>query len=141
MVRFRRCYRSREAVGGLGRTGLDAQVIFSPSAEIRQHAEQALEQARDGRIDAIVVGGGDGTVGIVAGVLTDTGVPLGILPFGTLNHFAKDLGLPLEMKGAVQVIATAATRNVDVAEVKRPGVDQQFLGRHLPVHGQGPRAA
>ena len=101
----------------LGRAGLDAQVTFSPSAEIRQHAEQALEQARDGRIDAIVVGGGDGTVGTVAGVLTDTGVPLGILPFGTLNHFAKALGLPLEMKGAVQVIATAATRNVDVAEV------------------------
>ena len=41
----------------LGRAGLDAQVIFSPSAEIQQHAEQALEQARDGRIDAIVVGG------------------------------------------------------------------------------------
>jgi diacylglycerol kinase family enzyme len=101
----------------LGRAGLDAQVTFSPGAEIRQHAEQALEHARDGRIDAIVVGGGDGTVGTVAGVLTDTGVPLGILPFGTLNHFAKDLGLPLEMEGAVQVIAAAATRNVDVAEV------------------------
>jgi diacylglycerol kinase family enzyme len=53
----------------LGRAGLDAQVTFSPGAEIRQHAEQALEQARNGRIDAIVVGGGDGTVASVAGVL------------------------------------------------------------------------
>ena len=64
-----------------------------------------------------MVGGGDGTVGTVAGVMAGTGVPLGILPLGTLNHFAKDLGLPLDVVGAARLIAAAVTRDVDVAEV------------------------
>ena len=46
-----------------------------------------------------------------------TAVPLGVLPLGTLNHFAKDLGLPQDVDGAVRVIAAGQTRDVDVAEV------------------------
>lgn len=97
--------------------GLDAEVVFSAGAEVQRHAEQALAAATAGRIDAVVVGGGDGTVGAVAGVLAGSGVPLGVLPLGTLNHFAKDLGLPQDVAGAVRVIAAGQTRDVDVAEV------------------------
>jgi diacylglycerol kinase family enzyme len=50
-------------------------------------------------------------------VLAQTGVPLGILPLGTLNHFAKDLGIPLHLKEAAEVIAKGETRAVDLAEV------------------------
>ena len=48
-------------------------------------------------------------------MLADSGVPLGILPLGTLNHFAKDLGIP-RTRGGGQVIA-AASRVVDLGEV------------------------
>jgi diacylglycerol kinase family enzyme len=64
-----------------------------------------------------VVGGGDGSIRTVAGVLANTGVPLGILPLGTLNHFAKDLGIPTELDKAAGVIAHGAERVVDLAEV------------------------
>jgi diacylglycerol kinase family enzyme len=64
-----------------------------------------------------VVGGGDGTVGSAAGLLAGTDVPLGVLPLGTLNHFAKDLGMPLEVERACAAIAARRTRRVDVAEV------------------------
>jgi diacylglycerol kinase family enzyme len=50
-------------------------------------------------------------------VLAGTGVPLGVLPLGTLNHFAKDLGIPTDLAGAVAVIAQGNARPVDLAEV------------------------
>jgi diacylglycerol kinase family enzyme len=99
------------------KAGLEAELRFSPGAEVRPHAELALAAAAAGQLDAVVVGGGDGTVGTVAGVLAGSGVPLGMLPLGTLNHFVKDLGLPLEVEAAMRVIAAGQTRDVDVAEV------------------------
>jgi diacylglycerol kinase family enzyme len=80
-------------------------------------AEAALDRAKAAEIDAVVVGGGDGSIRTVAGVLAGTNVPLGILPLGTLNHFAKDLGIPLHLKEAAEVIAKGETRAVDLAEV------------------------
>lgn len=65
----------------------------------------------------IVAGGGDGTISAVASVLVDTERPLGILPLGTLNHFAKDLKIPLDIEGAVNVILEGSIAGVDVGEV------------------------
>jgi diacylglycerol kinase family enzyme len=53
----------------------------------------------------------------VASVLARTGVPLGILPLGTLNHFAKDLGIPPDLDGAVEIVAAAHGVDIDVGEV------------------------
>jgi len=50
-------------------------------------------------------------------VLAETGVPLGAVPLGTLNHFAKDLGIPLQIEEAAATIAAGRTRIVDLAEV------------------------
>ena len=68
------------------------------------------------RVPVVVVGGGDGSLHTAAGVLAGTETALGILPVGTLNHFAKDLGLPLGLKEAVDVIAGGVVRRVDVGE-------------------------
>lgn len=68
------------------------------------------------RPEVVIVGGGDGTISTAAGVLADTGIPLGVLPLGTLNHFAADLGLPADWRKTVAALAQGSVRQVDVAE-------------------------
>jgi diacylglycerol kinase family enzyme len=99
------------------RRGVAAELQFVSGTGLHRAAEAAAAKATGGEIDAVVVGGGDGTVSTVAGVLAGTGIPLGVLPLGTLNHFAKDLGIPLDLDAAVAVICAALTHRVDVAEV------------------------
>ena len=65
----------------------------------------------------VAAGGGDGTVSAVAAALVDSNAPLGVLPMGTLNHFAKDLGVPLDLEDAVRTLFTGRQARVDVGEV------------------------
>lgn len=65
----------------------------------------------------VVAGGGDGTISTVAGALVGTAKRLGVLPLGTLNHFAKDLGIPLDAPTAAATLATGRETLVDVGEV------------------------
>ena len=65
----------------------------------------------------LIVGGGDGTISAAASALVGTQTKLGILPLGTLNHFARDLGIPTDLAGAATVIAKGKHRRVDVAEM------------------------
>jgi diacylglycerol kinase family enzyme len=94
--------------------GLRAEIHAAASgAEIVELAQRAAAA----RPRAVVAGGGDGTLNAVASVLAGTGIPLGILPLGTLNHFAKDLGIPLDAAAAASTIAAGHTVDVDVGEV------------------------
>jgi diacylglycerol kinase family enzyme len=77
----------------------------------------AVRRALDSGATVVAAGGGDGTVSTVAAALPDSHVPLGVLPLGTLNHFAKDLGLPGDLEQAVAVIAAGRRMRVDVGEV------------------------
>jgi YegS/Rv2252/BmrU family lipid kinase len=70
-----------------------------------------------GDVDAVVVGGGDGTVSSAVGAVMAAGLPLGVLPLGTANDFARTLGLPQDPLGAAAVIAAGVTRRIDVGEV------------------------
>jgi diacylglycerol kinase family enzyme len=94
-----------------------ADLEFLPASELRSAAERARQQVIDGKLDAIVVGGGDGSVRTVASVLAGSGVPLGIIPLGTLNHFARDLGIPFTVERAAATIAAREQRAVDVGQV------------------------
>jgi diacylglycerol kinase family enzyme len=96
--------------------GLSANLEFLKGEELRAGAERALQKVRAGEADVIVVGGGDGTISTVAGVLAGSDVPLGIIPLGTLNHFAKDLNIPLAIEEAVALIVAGNTRPIDVGE-------------------------
>ena len=69
------------------------------------------------RGDVLVAAGGDGTVNTVAGVAVETHATMAVLPMGTLNHFAKDLGLPLDLEHAVATVAGGQTHEVDIGEV------------------------
>ena len=82
----------------------------------------------------VIGGGGDGTLSTIAGQLAGTGVPLGVLPLGTLNHFAKDLGIPLELDPALDVIAQGHSVEVDVGEVNgRVFINNSSLGLYPEV--------
>lgn len=59
-------------------------------------------------------GGGDGTIGTVAAALVDTNVNLGILPMGTRDHFAKDLGIPLDLETAVRSLFAGRVRKIRI---------------------------
>jgi len=76
-------------------------------------AKAALENGAS----LVVAGGGDGTINAIAAVLAGTKVAFGVLPLGTLNHFAKDLGIPLDLEGAVANVVNGERKMVDVGEV------------------------
>lgn len=94
--------------------GVEARVSLAHTGD--EFAEFA-RQAAQGNADAIIAGGGDGTIRSVASEIIDAGKVLGVLPFGTLNHFAKDLQIPLELEGAVETIVAGHTIDVDFGEV------------------------
>src|SRR5207342_1768183 len=77
----------------------------------------AVDRLLDAGAEAIVAGGGDGTINAVASRLLGREVTLGVLPLGTLNHFARDLGIPFELDAAVKVIADQHVVTTDVGEV------------------------
>lgn len=117
-----------------GRNRVDASIILATGDDLQREVETARADAERGRLDTVVVGGGDGSISAAAGVLAGGAVPLGILPLGTLNHFAKDLKLPLDLEGAVGVIASGAIRSVDVAEVNgRVFVNNSSIGLYADM--------
>jgi diacylglycerol kinase family enzyme len=76
-----------------------------------------------------VAAGGDGTLSAVASTLLDSEAALGVLPMGTLNHFAKDLQIPLDIEDAARVIANGAVAKIDVGEVNgRTFINNSSLG-------------
>ncbi|MBH1984944.1 MAG: sphingosine kinase [Burkholderiales bacterium] len=94
--------------------GLDAAITLAQSgADMITTAELAL---RDGA-PIVVAGGGDGTINAVASVVVGSGTPFGVLPLGTLNHFAKDLNIPLDLDAAIANVARGVRQQVDVGEV------------------------
>jgi YegS/Rv2252/BmrU family lipid kinase len=65
-----------------------------------------------------VAAGGDGTINHVMQPLVHAdGATLGVIPVGTYNHFAKDLGIPLPWREALEVVLTGTTRQIDAARV------------------------
>ena len=97
----------------LGRVGIEAEIELVPGGDPSTRCAAAAE--RGDRL--LIAAGGDGTVSAAAAALAGTETMLGILPLGTLNHFARDLGLPLDLNEAAAVIAAGKERRVDVAEM------------------------
>jgi YegS/Rv2252/BmrU family lipid kinase len=87
---------------------LDLVSTESPGAAERIAAEAV------GQVDAVLVLGGDGTVNEVANALAGTEVPLGIIPLGTSNVLARDLGLQFAPQQAVGTVLTGAKRKIDL---------------------------
>jgi diacylglycerol kinase family enzyme len=99
--------------------------------------EQIVETVRETlsrNPDAVVAGGGDGTIRAVASVLAGGTVPMGVLPLGTLNHFARDLGIPTVLEEAVRLIPRGEVRALDLGEVNgEVFINNSLLGFYPPV--------
>ena len=87
--------------------------LVEDGAQIQAAVDRAL--ARGCRV--VVAGGGDGTLSAVASRLVGTPATFGVVPLGTLNHFAKDSGIPADPLAALDCIAAGYTTQVDVGEV------------------------
>lgn len=99
---------------GFAESGVEARIFLAESgAELTEIARRATA----GEAQTIVAGGGDGTINAVASPLVGTNKSLGVLPLGTLNHFAKDLRIPLELEAAARTIIAGHTIRIDVGEV------------------------
>jgi diacylglycerol kinase family enzyme len=95
--------------------GIEAHVLTAERGDdIPELARRAVERNPGG---VVVAAGGDGTVSTVADAVRRAGGVLGIIPMGTLNHFARDMGIPLEVEEAIRTIAAGHVVEVDVGEV------------------------
>lgn len=93
--------------------GLDVELELLSGGDCAPRCRAVAERG-----DALViVGGGDGTISAAASALAGTPTKLGILPLGTLNHFARDLGIPTDLEDAAKLLASGSDRYVDIGEM------------------------
>jgi diacylglycerol kinase family enzyme len=109
----------------LATAGVDAEIELIDGGDCAARCRAIAERGDD----LLVVGGGDGTVSAAASALVGTETLLGILPLGTLNHFARDLGLPTKLEEAATLIASRRGRRVDVGEMnERVFINNSAIG-------------
>jgi YegS/Rv2252/BmrU family lipid kinase len=76
-----------------------------------------VEDVLKAKPDLVVLGGGDGTISSLVDHLVGKDVILGVLPLGTANSFARTLGIPLDVEGAVEVLRTGRPRRIDLGKI------------------------
>ena len=90
----------------------DAHAVDDPS-----RLPQVVQAALARRPDVLILGGGDGTISGLVDYLVERNVPLGLLPLGTANSFARSLGLPLDLDEAINIIAAGHRRRIDLGMI------------------------
>ena len=104
--------RCADAIAGaFAAAGLAVEVRMLPGGDIATAAAELAHR------ELVVVGGGDGTLGSAAAALVRGGATLGILPLGTRNHLARELGVPADLAGAARLIAERPLRAIDLGRV------------------------
>lgn len=119
------CARATEIFAAQGHT-IDCRVVSGPKVE-----PTLASATTDDAVDAVIAGGGDGTISTAAAAAFKTGKPLAVLPAGTMNLFARALGVPLTLDEALAAIANGNIGAVDIATANgRPFVHQFGVGIH-----------
>ena len=103
--------------GQQAREALDAVGIFEVEPCTPEFLHRQIEGAIQAGADRVVVAGGDGTIAKAASALVGQQAALAVVPGGTLNHFAKDHGIPTDHAAAAEVSATGDTTTADVGTV------------------------
>lgn len=102
---------ARDKLDAAGIALIDARAVEDPEAMDRE-VRAAVERA-----PMVIVGGGDGSLSEAVDLFLGTGTVFAILPLGTANSFARSLGIPLDLDGAVEVIARGERRRIDIGAV------------------------
>ena len=114
-----------QAVELLGQAGiklLAAHAVDDPS-RIKPEVRKAVDEA-----PMVIVGGGDGTLSTTIDYFKDHDTVFGLLPLGTANSFARALGIPLDLPGAVEVIAKGVPRRIDLG-----CIDGDYFGNSAAI--------
>jgi diacylglycerol kinase (ATP) len=118
--------------------------------ERRHHARELAERAIEQGASTVIAWGGDGTINEVGVALAGTSVALGIIPAGSGNGFARELGIPWQPEAAIAIALRGTARPIDAGEIDGRlffniagvGVDaviaEQFNARTLGQRGMGP---
>ena len=105
--------------------GIDGKVELLDGAGVAKRAKEAVEA----KAPLVIAGGGDGSISATAGAVAGSETRLGILPLGTLNHLARDLGIPFDLDQAAAIIGAGNERRIDVAELNgRVFVNNSAIG-------------
>lgn len=98
---------------------IDKKIIdyFIVETKHAGHAVDLAKEAADNGADVVVAIGGDGTVNEIARSLIHTNTTLGIIPCGSGNGLARHLGIPMEIKGAVDIINDGETVCIDYGKI------------------------
>ena len=118
----------REALSSRLAAARWTEPIWLPTAEDdpgRSMAATAVEQ----QVDLVVAAGGDGTVRVVADGLANSGIPMGIVPSGTANLLARNLGIPMDEAEAIDVVLSGRARTIDLIKISVDGGE----GEHYAV--------
>jgi diacylglycerol kinase family enzyme len=109
----------------LRKAGIHADIEEVEGGKLAERAKAAVEAGAR----LVIAAGGDGTLSAVAGALAGSEAVLGILPLGTLNHLARDLGISFDLDEAAAVIAAGQEERIDVARIgARPFVNNSAIG-------------
>jgi len=116
------------------RRAMEIFAAHGQSLETRVVAgDELVDELRDaaGRADLLLAGGGDGTISAAAAAAYRKGIPLAVLPAGTMNLFARSLSVPLNLDDALDALAGGEVRSVDIATANgRPFIHQFSVGIH-----------
>jgi diacylglycerol kinase (ATP) len=115
----KRLRKLESALAVLRSAGVEAHLVASES---RDRAGELARQAMDAGCDTIFACGGDGTIHNIAQVLANTPAALAVLPLGTANALAHDLGLPRDLAAAARVLLNAKPRRIALGHVKYVGL-------------------
>ena len=114
------------AVAIFAGAGHELEVRVVGGSELIPELERAAREA-----EVLLAGGGDGTISAAAAIAFRQGVPLAVLPAGTMNLFARSLGIPLALDAALHALAGGTIAEADIATVNgRPFVHQLSVGIH-----------
>jgi YegS/Rv2252/BmrU family lipid kinase len=105
----------REAKARLEEAGIsltEAHAVRDP-----RRLKQRVDQAVAGGAPMVIVGGGDGSLSCSVDFVVDRDCVFALLPLGTANSFARTLGIPLDLDGAVETIASGRRRRIDLGMI------------------------
>jgi YegS/Rv2252/BmrU family lipid kinase len=113
-------HRIEETISFLRKRGWQADLRLTQVAgDAHRLAREAVEQ----RVDIVVAVGGDGTINEIIQELAGSETALGVLPWGTVNVWAREVGIPMDNVGAQEVLVKGLTRRIDLGKVN----DRYFL--------------